>query len=743
MSRTSGVLLCLAYIVGLLLVPLPGGSYGMLVLGAIAALTLPRYWRMGPKSGIWLLVGIVGFLASFYFHVRTPQPPGIDLSAWMGQPVTVQGKVLSEPRLTRSQRIQFKLNVIQIEDQPVQINAYTTAPLLQATGLHPGYQVEVRGRLYEPQLATIPGGFNFRHYLARQGMFIGLSAETLKFESNQASWGLWWVRQRIVRSLVQGLDVPQGIVIGSMVLGRRAVDLPFDIRDKFIQVGLAHVLAASGFHVSLLLGLVLTLTRELSKRIQFRAGVTILILYSALTGFTPSVLRASLMGFGVVLGKLLDRRVNILGSLLLTATLLLLVNPLWIQDLGFQLSFLATLGLVVTVPVLMELWDYVPPAIASGLAVPISAFLWTFPLQLYHFGVLPPYGTSVNLVTLLLVVVLTLGGMVSAYVALIWPFLGSLVSSVLYYPTVAFLAIIDGFTELPGNSVAVGKISVVQLLVLYGVFALFWLKDRIGIKAKKMLLGMAISLAIAVVVIPLWYSQQYLSQVTVFATRTPTVAIQDRGKVVLVNTPDFGVAQYTLIPFFQSQGVNQLDAGIMLTREERAIQGWLGILDTLPIRRFYQIGNPTTQVEPKIEEQVNTYQTLQVNQGLKWKTLSIKGLSLEPQVLEVQLEHQRWLMLKGRGFTENFCAVQSWCSSQGKPTVLIWSGKGLAVEVIEKIQPKVAIALSEDLDPAILSALRATNTQVFLTGRDGAIQWNSQRGFSTTSNSQSQNDFAF
>lgn len=742
MSRTSGVLLCLAYIMGLLLVPVPGGNYGILVLGAIAAFILPRYWPMGPKSGMWLLAAILGFLAGFYFHFRTPQPPVINLSNWISEPVTVQGKVLDEPQLTRSQRIRFTLKASQIDDQPVQGKFYTTVPLLQATGLHPGYQIELTGRLYEPQPSKIPGGFDFQQYLARQGIFMGLSAKTVKFDVNQGSWGWWWVRQRIVRSLVQGLDVPEGVVIGSMVLGRRAVDLPFDIRDNFIQVGLAHVLAASGFHVSLLLGFVLTLTRQFSKQTQFRVGMMTLILYSGLTGFAPSVLRASLMGFGAVLASLLDRRVNTLGSLLLTATILLLINPLWIQDVGFQLSFLATLGLVVTVPVLMEMWDYVPPTITSAFAVPVSAFLWTFPLQLYHFGVLPPYGILVNLATLPFVVLLTLGGMVVSCVAVISPLLGGWASSVLYYPTVGFLSIIDRFTQLPGNSVAVGKISALQLLVLYGVILLFWVKGRIELKSKRVL-NIAVGLAIAVIVIPVWYSQVHKSQVTVFATRTPVATIQDRGKVILMNTPDFGVAQYTLIPFFQSQGVNQLDAGVMLTGRKPTIDGWLRILDTLPIRRFYQIDNLGTQPEQKIEERVKTYQVLQVNQGLNWKTLSVEGLSLDPQVLSFKLDNKRWLMLEGKGFTGEFCQTQTWCNSDGGETVLIGSGRELTVEIIKKIQPKVAIALSDALDEDILSAFRATNTTVFLTERDGAVQWNSQRGFRTTADLQSQNDFTF
>lgn len=95
-----------------------------------------------------------------------------------------------------------------------------------------------------------------------------------------------------------------------MILGRSAVDLPPEIRDLFVNIGLAHVLAASGFHVALLLAIIFWVTRSLSPSKKLVIGILILILYVGLTGIQPSILRASLMGIAILIGQVLDRKTN-------------------------------------------------------------------------------------------------------------------------------------------------------------------------------------------------------------------------------------------------------------------------------------------------------------------------------------------------------------------------------------------------------------------------------------------------
>ena len=306
MSQGAGIIFSLAYIVGLMMATLPQSEYGLLALGFVLAAIVPRFWSMGPRWWVWITAGTIAFLAAFYFQLRVPEPAANDISQFVPsadveaetQIVTVRGKVVSAPRLTRSQSVQFELEAIELRenvgadngssntpsqiDRPVTGKLYVTVPLLQGTGLYPGLEISMSGKLYEPTPATNPGAFDFSSYLAWRGIFAGMRGEEIQWSKIQISadssfGGLWQIRQRIVRAQVEGLGSPEGQLVSAMVLGRRSVDLPYEIRDRFILVGMAHALAASGFHVTLILGLVLAIARRLSEGTKFWLGTATLV----------------------------------------------------------------------------------------------------------------------------------------------------------------------------------------------------------------------------------------------------------------------------------------------------------------------------------------------------------------------------------------------------------------------------------------------------------------------------------
>ncbi|NEP42285.1 MAG: ComEC family DNA internalization-related competence protein, partial [Okeania sp. SIO2H7] len=420
MNQAAAVILCFAYIAGLLLTKVSCGKYMVLGLGIVLALVLPGFRQSAVRRSLkdrrktkrenkerkkrtpnlillstwlWLTAGFIGFAASFYLHARMPEPGVNDISTLIqengsaqAQILTVSGKVTSMPRKTRAERSQFWLRVTQVSEligndgaadpyKEATGKLYVTVPLLQANGLHPNQWVSVTGTLYKPKPPSNPGSFDFPAYLAKQGAFAAFKGRQVSMKSfeNSKTLGLWKVRRRIVRSQSYRLGVPKGTLVSAMVLGRRAVDLSYELRDRFLQVGLAHVLAASGFHVSLILGTVLFFAKGLSGGTRFGLGFLTLIIYVSLTGFSPSILRAAMMGFAALIAIASERQVKPLGALLVAAAILLLVNPLWIWDLGFQLSFLATLGLLATVEPLMKMLDWLPTPIASLVAVPIAA----------------------------------------------------------------------------------------------------------------------------------------------------------------------------------------------------------------------------------------------------------------------------------------------------------------------------------------------------------------------------------
>lgn len=757
MAQTSGVILCLAYILGLVSTAVAWSGYSLLAVGIGAALSklaadkMQRVWRVGPKPSLWLMAGIVGFLATLYLQARTPQPTADDISQFVSaisknqeQIVTVQGKVASTPRLTRSQRGQFLLEAAQLNqvkggNNPVNISKkvtgklYVTVPLLQATGTYPGQAIAVTGVLYNPKPAANPGAFDFRIFLEREGIFAGLSGRRVSFlDDRRPNWRWWAIRARIVRSQVRWLGSPEGPFVSSMVLGSKAVDLPYDIRDTFIQTGLAHALAASGFQTSLILGLVLALSRHLSPASQVGCGVGALVIFLCLTGLQPSVLRAVVMGFGALIALAMRRKVKPLGSLLIAATLLLIFNPLWIWDLGFELSFLATLGLVVTVPPLIERLDWLPPAIAYLIAVPIAAFIWTLPLQLYVFGVVPLYSLVINILTTPIISVISVGSIISAIVALIWPLGGSALAWLLYYPSHWLIGLVQFFYQLPGNSVAVGTISLLQLLAIYGLITLVWLQP--WWHRRWWVAGI---IAVALVFIPVWQIQASLFRATVLAATTePILAIQDRGKVILVNSGNATNARFTVLPFLQQQGINKINLAIATNPQFSGSSGWLEILERLPVETFYNHTASETNttsnsaISSAVQARRGSYQPLRPGQTVAAGSTTIKFISAQLPVLQLQIQGQTWLMLGNLKPNE-----QRKLALTGRlphVQVLWWSGELLATDLLKVIKPEVAIASHATLNPETLSWLRKSKIQVFWTGRDGAIQWTPDNKFEAT-----------
>nr|WP_290223996.1 ComEC/Rec2 family competence protein [Trichocoleus desertorum] len=767
-----GVILCFAYILGLLFSEIPGGAYVILGLGIAAALLarrrfvvpqaiaqqlrLPKAWQVRWNAKICLAAGLVGFLASLYLQVRTPQPASNDVSKLVDFPtaateqiVTVQGKVIASPRMTRSGRAQFWLKANQVSQviaperanssQAVTGKLYVTVPLLQATGLRSGQAIAVTGKLYEPKPAQNPGEFDFRAYLAQEGGFAGLSGRQISLppDTSVSQWGWWAIRQRIIQTQVRWLGSPEGPLVSAMVLGSRAVDLPYDVKDQFAKIGLAHALAASGFQTSLILGLVLSLTRRFSTKVQMIWGTGALALFVGLVGFQPAVLRAALMGFGALIALGMQRKIKPLGSLLVAATGLLLWNPLWIWDLGFQLSLLATLGLLVTVPPLVKRLDWLPPTIATLMAVPIAAYLWTLPLQLYAFGLVSPYSIPVNFLTTPLIAVISIGGVLSALAALIWPVAGSAIAWLLYYPTHALIVIVDFFSRLPGNSIAVGTISTLQLVVLYGLVCLAWLQTW-----WQRRWWAASLIAVSLVVMPVWYSYTTLFRATVLATSgEPILVVQDQSRVGLVNSGNEATASLTVLPFLQKQGINQIDWAVATDTERSRRQGWSQIVERLPVKALYTGAVSTVSSSDRQSAQTlnqdaafpnlpQQHQLLTSSQTIQIGSTVVQPISTDLSVWEFKLHNQPWIWLSHLKSSEQNALVESGQLTSAQ--VLWWTGEPLTDNLLKAIKPKIAIASAASVDPNTIAQLQRRKIQLYWTGRDGALQWKPDQGLTRT-----------
>jgi ComEC/Rec2-related protein len=481
-----------AYLLGLLatgitdarimgMVSIAGGA--VLLLGIVAGWTVPRFWPMGPTAKQWWIAGLVGMVGASYCILSAPQPAPNDISRFEShQERLVLGKVLEMPRTTRQQKGQFMFEAQSVRgtgnnsslEAPRKVSGklYVSAALKPSKNLYPGQLVALKGKIDKIEAAEEADKSSFEDYLAKQGCFAKFQTRWIEFLPDQEPprWALWRLRERIVAAQGRWLGEPAGNLLSAMTIGQKAVEMPYEVKDSFIQAGLAHTLAASGFQVSLLICMVLGLLRSQPPRIQAGVGLLALGIFVGLTGLQPSIVRATVMGVGALAGIALQQKVKPLGCLLMAVNAILLCNPQWIWDIGFQLSAMATLGLILSVNELMGWMDWLPTNVAVLLAVPMAAYLWTMPLQLHYFQMLPSYSILLNGITTPLVVLISLGGFVSAIAAALFPIVGSAIAANFYYPIHLLIWLAAQFNQLPGNSVEITGINAVHVVATYGLY---------------------------------------------------------------------------------------------------------------------------------------------------------------------------------------------------------------------------------------------------------------------------------
>ena len=256
-------------------------------------------------------------------------------------------------------------------------------------------------------------------------------------------------------------------------MGYRA-DLSPDLVNAYAQTGTLHVLSVSGMHVALVFLLLSFLLKPLDRVFKNALPKAILLVtmiwfYALLSGFSPSVNRAALMLSLVVVGKAINKRMNTYNLLAISAFILLLINPLYLFDVGFQLSYLAVLGLVAIHPYIYG-WFYIKnkplDAVWSYTALSISAQVFTFPLSVYVFHQFPLSFLLSNLAIVLpitAVMYVGVGFVLLMPITPILPLIGQLLNWLIHISNQLLFSI----AKLPHASLQGLFIDKIELMLLY------------------------------------------------------------------------------------------------------------------------------------------------------------------------------------------------------------------------------------------------------------------------------------
>jgi competence protein ComEC len=256
-----------------------------------------------------------------------------------------------------------------------------------------------------------PHEFDYKSFLASRGIYQQLFTNDDQVKTLGRNKGNGFVqyalslRQRMVEKYEHYIpDKEASAVASTLILGYKA-ELSSEVLSAYSQTGTTHVLSVSGMHVGLVfvvLNALLWFLNSTRKLRILRASIIILLIwaYALVTGFSPSVSRAALMLSFYVFGKALNRSSNSYNLVAISAVFLLIYNPFFLLDVGFQLSYLAVLGLIYFYPKfyhLLYVKNKLVDAVWSYVALSCAAQLATFPLAMFYFHQFPVYFLISNL----------------------------------------------------------------------------------------------------------------------------------------------------------------------------------------------------------------------------------------------------------------------------------------------------------------------------------------------------------
>ena len=456
------------------------------------ALLLPALLLIAAGWALWerrlsffavflLLISAAAGAASFFVAFYPPSA-GEGILDYAGRPLYVEGTIVEEP-LLYDDHSAYVLQVDRVEI-PEGSRDLSGKLLVKVYGgeqefYRYGERLRLRGTVVEPPGRRVPGGFDYAFYLRSQGIDGLLYPKPVRIKSlgegdpGRLAAAAVALRSRLVAVIDGNLPSPAAELLTGILFGQRS-KLPEEVQENFRSAGTGHLLAVSGLHVGLVSALILGLWRLLGLRgkLPLMMAIALIFGYAYLTGMRPSALRAAVMLSFALGALLLERERDLPTTVALAALVTLLINPLHLFGIGFQLSYIATLSIIYLQPPLAEaaLKLKIPRFIRPLLTVTLAAQIGVLPLCAYYFQHIPVGALFFNLLLLPLmapVVGLGLGG---ALLGLISP----IAARIALFPCRFLLELalaITGLARYPLFYRPVFPPGPATLVVLYGLLA--------------------------------------------------------------------------------------------------------------------------------------------------------------------------------------------------------------------------------------------------------------------------------
>lgn len=422
------------------------------------------------KKEISLIIALM-IIALVRFLFFIPKSP--DYSNVGGKSVELTGMVSEDPDV----RIKNKHLNITLDNKDVNILVFVG----REEEVNYGDEVKVKGILEEPENFITNSGkeFNYKRYLANKDIYYLIKNADIKIIStnngSKIKSLLYKIKASFIKNINQVIPMPESDLANGLILGVRG-GFDADTQQDFIETGTIHIIALSGYNVSIVANNVMKVFSLIfSTTVSIILGFIVIVLFIIMTGASATAIRAGIMASIMLLGKMTDRKYLAGRALVVAGLLMVAYDPRILVDMSFQLSFIATGGVLFVTPKIINWFRFLPlrHGIREMVASTVAATISVLPILLYLTGVLSLVSLPANFLILLIIPTVMLFIFITGMAGFVLPILAIIFGYITYIFLIYMLGIIRFFGSLSFASVTIQSFPLLLTLIIYG-FLLWW-----------------------------------------------------------------------------------------------------------------------------------------------------------------------------------------------------------------------------------------------------------------------------
>jgi len=474
--------ICFGFLLGVLMRSFPafGGTPPQAVvfyhtfLLALISFSVLLYFSFISKNkwGILFSIFVLAFSLGIFRFDMADIPNPVVFESKVGQEVALLGVVIDEPSIKENnQQLTIKIK-----------NGKDETQILLSTGLDEEYkygdEINFSGKLEKPENFITDQGkeFDYVNYLRKDGILYVMSYPKIEIVSrgngNKIQNALFFAKEKFLEKMNFAITAPENLLMGGLILGEKS---SFDqaLRASFVNTGTIHIVALSGYNVTIVAEWFMKLFAFLPKNLGIGMGILAVLLFILMTGGSSTAIRAGIMATLALIARATGRNYDVARALVLAGIFMIIFNPfLLAYDVSFQLSFLATVAVIFLAPRIEKYFFWVPDrfGLRDIISVTCAAYIFVFPFILYEMGNFSLVALPANVLILPFIPFTMMLGFLTGFIGLIWYVLAVPFGYASYLMLHYELGVVGFFSNLPFATFSFPNFPLFLTITIYAYF---------------------------------------------------------------------------------------------------------------------------------------------------------------------------------------------------------------------------------------------------------------------------------